>query len=407
MRCSRKAYLFVLLSVGIFLTILFLAEPSDLATVNWEADHRHHHDESSVSFEDTATITSVAQPLRVWFLNETWLELLPITTKTETSSTVEYRLPIAPEQQHDCKTHRWKERNATIREPKVFLFNTFLDEVDFLLMKLDEVFPVIDWFVIVQGTHTFQGDPNPVFHSSRKAVEENKEFDRYRSKIIFHVHTCIPSRMDNGKVNRSSVWGCEFAARIAPYDAVKHLLQPQDVIVQTDADEIPRREALQLLKRCYIPPVRFPIVFVTTLYFYRFGTEVPWHYHWEAISATLFDPEDIATSFQRTRSGSVFLHHAGWHCSWCMTPTEMQRKLSSFSHSEYNTPAINNVTFIQQAVCNDREMFGEQRAFHRQPLMDYATELPSVLVREQERFRRFLPMRREEDEDCRAHLLQR
>jgi len=53
---------------------------------------------------------------------------------------------------------------------------------------------------------------------------------------------------------------------------------------------------------------------------------------------------------------------AGWHLTYFMPVSEIQRKLASFAHSEYNTPKFANKTFLENCI-RDRVDFTGRTEF--------------------------------------------
>ena len=41
------------------------------------------------------------------------------------------------------------------------MFVCYANEVDILEFRLSEYYDIVDKFLIIEGTHTFQGDPKP------------------------------------------------------------------------------------------------------------------------------------------------------------------------------------------------------------------------------------------------------
>ena len=62
---------------------------------------------------------------------------------------------------------------------KVYDCFTFFNEIDLLEIRLNELNDVVDYFVIVEGTQTFQNKPKPSYY-----LENKKRFKDFESKII-------------------------------------------------------------------------------------------------------------------------------------------------------------------------------------------------------------------------------
>jgi beta-1,4-mannosyl-glycoprotein beta-1,4-N-acetylglucosaminyltransferase len=127
---------------------------------------------------------------------------------------------------------------------------TFFDEFDLLEIRLAELSSVVDRFVLVEATTTFQGEPKPLHFAENKA--------RFRDHLdkIEHVIVDMPevpprlSRKSRNKSNldRARAWDREYYQR----DQIARGLtgaNPDDIVMVSDVDEIPRKSVLENLVR--------------------------------------------------------------------------------------------------------------------------------------------------------------
>ena len=112
---------------------------------------------------------------------------------------------------------------------------TFYNELDILEMRLEELYPVVDRFVIVEMNRTFQGDQKgSVLYSNLS------RFIKYSGKMNLQLVEC-PNQINNP-------WEREYFQRNAIGDKLHQLnLNDDDVIILGDADEIPRRSTVESL----------------------------------------------------------------------------------------------------------------------------------------------------------------
>lgn len=117
------------------------------------------------------------------------------------------------------------------RKPRVFDCVTFFNELDILELRLAELNDLVDIFVIAEGTRTFRGDLKPLI------FEKNAyRFDRYLPKIRYLIVDDLP-------VHARSAWEREYWSRRALMRGLEDSL-PEDVVIVSDVDEIPRPERL-------------------------------------------------------------------------------------------------------------------------------------------------------------------
>ena len=73
----------------------------------------------------------------------------------------------------------------------VFDCFTIFNELDLLDARLHELSSIVDFFVIVEATSTFQGSPKPLYFRDNAS-----RFERFREKII-HLIIDFPEHIDN------------------------------------------------------------------------------------------------------------------------------------------------------------------------------------------------------------------
>jgi hypothetical protein len=103
---------------------------------------------------------------------------------------------------------------------------------------------------------------------------------------------------------------------------------PDDLIILSDADEIPSRTAVEsaiAYGECSVAEQRF------------YCNAVDW-LHPNLWCGTAFAPRRMLTNITmlrwREELSAVVLPDGGWHFSWCGGPEAIRRKLTSFSHPD-------------------------------------------------------------------------
>jgi beta-1,4-mannosyl-glycoprotein beta-1,4-N-acetylglucosaminyltransferase len=149
--------------------------------------------------------------------------------------------------------------------PRVFDCFPFFNELDVLEIRLAELDPLVDHFVIVEATRTFTANPKPLYFADNR-----KRFDRYAHKIIHVVVDDLP-------LDAPTHWIREAYQR----DAIMRGLAaaaPDDRIIISDCDEIPKPVLLQraLALRGLSHRV---VAFWCDNYFYRFNLRNDAHDH--------------------------------------------------------------------------------------------------------------------------------
>ena len=115
--------------------------------------------------------------------------------------------------------------------PKLFDCFVFFNELDILEIRLNTLAPFVDYFVLVESTHTFTGQDKPLIYADNK-----KHFSRFNDKIIHIVVDDMPEDAETTFVR-------EGLQRSAIGRGLKGA-GPRDLIMVSDVDEIPKPEAL-------------------------------------------------------------------------------------------------------------------------------------------------------------------
>jgi beta-1,4-mannosyl-glycoprotein beta-1,4-N-acetylglucosaminyltransferase len=240
---------------------------------------------------------------------------------------------------------------------------------------MHELHSQIDYFVILESTETFTGNPKPLFFK-----ENYSRFSQFLPKILYHA-------LDLSHLKENSTWDREAYTRNALFTSIFPSLLPpaapsiNDVLLVSDADEIPRPETLTALRNCEFPD---RVTLRSRFFYYSFqwqhlGDE--WHHPQATFYAGLNEtilPEDLRMG------GGQDIWNAGWHCSSCFsTVAEMATKIESFSHTEYNQPEFREPREIVSRVRNGVDLFDRGgEIYERTVVMD----VPKYLEENREKF---------------------
>ena len=88
-----------------------------------------------------------------------------------------------------------------------------------------------------------------------------------------------------------------------------------DLLIMSDIDEIPSRQALMLAKTCVTPSW---LHLTMKNYMYSFEFPLNDHGYWRASIVTA----SSNLQYSHTRQSDDSLLSAGWHCSWCFRTLE-------------------------------------------------------------------------------------
>lgn len=229
----------------------------------------------------------------------------------------------------------------------------FYNEVDLLHMRLEELYPVVDKFILVQAHHTFRGVPK-----EKTFRRDDPQWAPYIDKI-----DDITVGLSGGK----DAWEREAYQRNVISTELEYngWYKEDDIVMISDVDEIPRRaivkwlpEALQFEQ--YVNGVQFEMdMFYYALNLYK-GK-------WTSLKALPVGKVDTAQQVRHREYPTIL--GAGWHYSYLGDDEFIANKLRSFSHSELDTPLVHSKIAVNRA--NLRDPYN-----HQEPL----TPIPVTLA---------------------------
>lgn len=241
----------------------------------------------------------------------------------------------------------------------LYVFN----ELTLLKMRLCELYNYVDFFVLVESKKTHSGKNKPLHYR-----DNIKCFEEFSEKII-HV------LVDDFPPYEGDPWKYENFQRNSIARGLVDC-QPQDLIVVSDVDEIPRPSALKQFKgpieilenrffyyklnlECVEGASRFLISRIVRYKDFRSAQKLrrckPKRYPWWRI--------DKPKNPQIIRCG-------GWHFSYLNRPENIRAKIRAFAHQEYNTPHFTDLRHIEACIAQGRSLLDTQQKFRVVPIDD-------------------------------------
>lgn len=243
-------------------------------------------------------------------------------------------------------TSIWYTRNVQKRGN---VFDCFLlhNELDLLLLRLETLDPVVDRFVIAEGTKTHAGQ-DKILH-----FDENKErFAKYLHKISHIVVDNWPELPESAsKYDRA--WAYERHQRDMLLAGLEKCA-PHDIIILGDADEIANPEAVANYKvsqgLCRLKQ---------RMFYYYLNCENKEGWDWQKIAPYRIVKELTPCGIRYPPAGDTpLIESGGWHFSFLGDHEHIATKLRDYSHQEFNTPEIVNEQHIKNAMEQGLDLFG-------------------------------------------------
>lgn len=263
---------------------------------------------------------------------------------------------------------------------KVFDCFTFYNEFDLLELRLEELWDVVDYFVIAEANTTHQSKPKPFLLKDRW-----DDFKKYHSKIR-HIMVddmpCHPNTWVNENFQRR-------ALERGLYD-----MKPEDLIIVGDGDEIVRPDVIKLIKQDTNDYNRYVPLMPICYFKLNYMMVNPCGLHGKSVvtrGRAFLDPQkERETTFpwmpKPANLDWVWINHGGWHFSYFGKTDFAVNKIQSFAHTESNVPEVTENIDVDKMIEKRVGIYwdrGEER-FQPMKVDDY---FPQTVLKNPERWK--------------------
>lgn len=243
----------------------------------------------------------------------------------------------------------------------------FFDELDLLEIRLNYLSPAVNYFVLAESTKTFSLKNKPLY------FKENRErFSKFLHKMIYIL-------VDD--FNSPDPWVNERNQRDSLDRGVQHV-DPDDLILVSDLDEIPSREGIakfDLSKK--------EMGFRQKVYYYYLNGFVDIYWRGTAAFLAKNRPKKFS-SLRKLNSHTDVIDPGGWHFSFLGQIDRIQKKIDSFSHQEFNRPEYTDPEKLKQKIEQGKDIFNRPEIVIQYVPIDDA--YPDYILRNRERFEKFI-----------------
>jgi beta-1,4-mannosyl-glycoprotein beta-1,4-N-acetylglucosaminyltransferase len=230
----------------------------------------------------------------------------------------------------------------------------FYNEFDVLEYRLETLYDEVDHFILVESNQTHTGDEKPLYFTIHK-----KRYQKYLDKITHIIVTDFPENLTQEEINelvaipeiRNMNWVREHHQRRAISRGIDKLnLQPEDIIMISDVDEIPDMNKIDEISELLNHQ---PLVCEQRWFI--------WNTDWE--KNFIWGGTSIISKQQYDDNNDIIQHlrnirwddpvdfkriYCGWHLSWFGNPSFIKDKMFSFAHSE----TASNFFFSKKNIAN-------------------------------------------------------
>ena len=253
---------------------------------------------------------------------------------------------------------------------RIFDCFMYFDEEIVLDTRLNYLDPFVDYFVIIESSHTHKGDKRELKFNINK-------FDKFKHKIIYKVYDSIPENINQVFENDDENTKSDKYIMNAIYrengqrnyisEGIKNA-ENEDIILVSDVDEIPNLSKIDLRK------TREKIIlFKQDMFYYKFNLKLP-NADWVGTKGCkkkyfkspqwLRNIKDRKYSFFRIDAlfsenkyiNVNIVENGGWHFTNIKSAEEIHYKMKSYLHHRefdlkpVNTDEINKMIKNKKAI---------------------------------------------------------
>jgi beta-1,4-mannosyl-glycoprotein beta-1,4-N-acetylglucosaminyltransferase len=274
---------------------------------------------------------------------------------------------------------------------KVYDCFTFFNEMDLLEIRLNELDSVVDYFVIVESTRTFQKKPKPLYLDM-----DDERIVKFKNKIIHIVVDDFPNFFTHWRIPKT--WDYENHQRNAIGRGLVNA-EPDDIIIVSDVDEIPN--AKKITENLIFNK---PIIFQQRFFYYFLNYVITKAAPEECLltkddvvfwrGSVMIKFKDFTTAREvrnlRNDHSMDQIEEGGWHFSYIGGIDAIISKLKSFSHAKEAKQLLNDIDDkerISAMIASGHDLFNRDMAFKVLPLSE---PFPEYLINNVTKYEKLL-----------------
>lgn len=223
----------------------------------------------------------------------------------------------------------------------------FYNELEMLNYRLETLSSHVDYFVLVEATHTHTGVPKPLHFEESKS-----RYTKFLHKII---HVVVDDFPHKEKVSDGRQWENEaFQREVGIPRGLQRIqgIDANDYVVCSDLDEIVNPSVIQDVRDGKITGDHHTLEM--DFYYYNLTNYLG---KWNACCLLKVW---VAMQSSGRWSCKFPISNAGWHLSYFGNSDFIRNKLTHFGHQEYNREEYTCDSNINAAIRDGKDLFNRE-----------------------------------------------
>lgn len=275
------------------------------------------------------------------------------------------------------------------------------NELDLIELRLNELDAVVDYFVIHESIKTHTGKPKELLFNKYK-----NRFKKFENKIIYHAVDYTPDYYLNlnnpkddierqvfEKIERDTFYPKSHEAYCRDAYEKENILRSlqnlndDDIIMFSDADEIPNIEVVKSIKENFQKNEIYNLEQKHFWFYTNCLREDKW------VGNTLLNIDNFkkhsVCSLRKDRLGKS-IPNGGWHFSFMGGGERVKEKIQNYGEQSINVPYVTEQpeAFIQSCIDNNHDFYMRPTNFKIIPV-NYENH-PKYLVDNQDEFKKYI-----------------
>ena len=259
----------------------------------------------------------------------------------------------------------------------------FFNEDHILDLRLNILDRYVDFFVVVESTTDHQG-------KSKKLNFNIDNFSKFKKKIIYIVVD------DTNEMTKKKHLGGESLVEQYQRNSIMRGLKKchdDDLIILSDVDEIPDLTKLnQFNKKNFA-------VFSQKMFNYKLNllneSEKNWHGSRMCLKKNIKNFQWLRNlkfkkypfwRIDKTRNIQI-IEDGGWHFAYQSSPSEISKKIKSFSHGEFNIDDFTNDNVIAEKIKMKKDIFSRGFTYRK---VEIDKSFPEYILKNLDKYKNWI-----------------